>query len=98
MAIYSETYGFVLTINTGVDLTSTTDLILRLKTPSGTVDKVLTTAHMLEPKTAGKIAYTVQEGDFPVGGKYLMQIFDVTSGRRLASSIITLNVTASLVK
>ena len=96
MAIYSETYGFVLTINVGVDLTSTTDLLLRMKTPSGTVDKGLDTTHMLEPKTAGKVAYTVQEGDFPVGGKYQMQIFDVTTGRRLASTIITLDVRPSL--
>lgn len=96
MAIFSETYGFVLTINTGTDLSSATNLTLRMKTPSGTVDKALTVANILEPKTAGRIAYTVVEGDFPVGGKYQLQIFDVTTGRRLASSIVSIDVKPSL--
>lgn len=96
MAIYSGTFGFIITINTGVDLTNTTDLILRIKSPSSTTDKSLTVSNIVEPKTSGKLTYTVQDGDFPVGGKYQMQVFDVTAGRRLASTISLIDVKQSL--
>ncbi len=97
MAIYSETFGFIITINTGQGLDSATNFRLRIKPPTGsTVDKLLTDSAILSPKSAGKVVYDVVEGDFPVGGKYYIQLFDETAGRRLASAILTLDVKQSL--
>ena len=96
MAIYSETYGFVITIKTNADLTDTTDMRLRIKSPSGTIDKLLTVANILAPASKGVVAYTVVQGDFPVGGKYQFQLFDETTGRRLASNIMLVEVKTSL--
>lgn len=97
MAIYSDTWGFILSIKTGTDLSSATDLILRFKTPSGSVvDKVLDETNIAAPASKGVINYLIQDGDFPVGGAYTFQLFDVTTGRRLASNIGNLSVVQSL--
>ncbi len=96
MAIYSNTYGFIITINTAADLSSTTSLRLRIKSPTSVSDKLLTNADILAPSTRGVVVYTVEDGDFPVGGKYSFQLFDETIGRRLASTILTVDVKSSL--
>lgn len=96
MAIYSNTYGFIITINTGANLSTTTTLRLRIKSPSGVVDKMLDDTNILAPSAKGVVVYTVEDGDFPVGGKYYFQLFDETIGRRLASNVLVVDVKSSL--
>lgn len=96
LVIYSNTYGFTLTIETGRDLSDTT-LRLRIRNPNSiNVDRTLSSVNIITPKTLGKVIYTVADGDFPIPGNYQIQLFDETAGRKLASSVIKIKVRPSL--
>jgi hypothetical protein len=97
MNIYAGTYGVVINMYTGQNLTTTTALELKIKSPAGvTVTKSLTVGNIISPRSTGKVFYTVEQGDFPVKGKYKLQLFDTTPGRRLASPIVNIDVKESL--
>lgn len=96
--VYSSSYGFQITFDTKRDLTSSTSLRLRIRKPDGTNnDRVLDTSSISEPKSSGKVFYTVQQNDFPVPGMYKLQLFDETGGtQKIASDVVSLKVQASL--
>lgn len=96
--IFSGSYGFDITIETGRDLTNASSLRLRIRNPNGTnVDKTLDNSNVLDPKIEGKVRYTVQANDLSVPGLYKLQLFDETgSSQRLTTDILKLKVKASL--
>lgn len=90
-------YGYAIKINTGVDLTNTTSLMLKLRSPSGvTKTKTIPVANINSPKKAGIISYGVEEGDFDEPGIYSVQLIDNTPGRKIASEVKKIQVLNSL--
>ncbi len=97
LQIFTGTYGFTITIATSRDLSDALALRLRIRNPLGVnIDRALTSANILTPKTEGNVFYTVNNADFVMPGTYQIQLFDETSGRKLAASIIKIKVKASL--
>ena len=98
LEIFSGTFGFRITIDTGRDLTDAETIRLRIRKPDNSnVDKSLNTLNILEPKTDGKVFYDVVMGDFTIPGSYKLQLFDETGGSmRLASEIIKIKAKSSL--
>ena len=57
-----DTYGQVLTIATGIDLTNQTATVLEVRKPSGSTQTVTSGVAVLAPATDGNLTYTVASG------------------------------------
>jgi hypothetical protein len=95
--IQQGTYGLLFTLSTGIDLTATTGLLLKITKPSGVTIEVTLANNALNITNAiaGKVTYVVQENDLDVPGRYTIQIIE-TSGRYLPSVPQKFKVVANL--
>ena len=84
--IYQNSYGFKLTFNTGQDLSITTNLLLRIKSPSTTVSRDLTVTN-IQDAIKGIVFYDVIVGDFTLDGLWELQLIDNTPGRFIPSDV-----------
>ena|ERR1044071_5720151 len=94
--IQQDAYGIVLSLTTGVDMTTTENLMIKIRKPDNTlVSHDLTPGDILNAED-GIVGYTIQEGDLDQAGHYKLQIIDNTEGRYLPSSIIKFKVVANV--
>ena len=98
LEIFTGAYGFDVVIDTNLDLTNSTVIKLRIKSPSGTViSKTLTDDNVDDPASSGIVRYTVQSGDFASAGLYKLQVSDETGGsKKVISSILKLRARPSV--
>lgn len=98
LEIFTGAYGFDIVIDTNLDLTGSTSIKLRIKSPSGTVvTKSLTDVNVDAPASSGIIRYTVASGDFSSAGLYKLQVSDETGGtKKITSSILKVRARPSV--
>lgn len=96
--IYTGSFGFPIIFETGVDLSKSLSLRLRIRNPKGNnVDVKLGEESIRLPKTDGKVVYVTKRSDFPFIGEYRLQLFDETDNTRTAiTKVIRYKVRASL--
>lgn len=98
LEIFTGAFGFDVVIDTNLDLTNSTAIKLRIKSPSGTVaTKSLTGANVDAPASDGIVRYSVATGDFATAGLYKLQVSDETGGnKKVTSSILKLRARPSV--
>lgn len=91
-------YGFTLTITSGISLEGSDDVLVIIRRPNGSKvrrrwsdgDVTIVTA------ATGKVSIEVVQGDFPIPGTYKIQVWDEASDRRIGSGIARLTATQSI--
>lgn len=97
MSIQAGSYGYVLSLDTGLDLSTATAVNLLIKPLlSPAVVKAIPLPAGLVDGPSGKIAYQVVQGDFLTPGVYHLQVQDVSPGRSVFSTVTSLVVEANL--
>lgn len=97
MSIQAGSYGFVLSLSSGLDLSTATAVNLILQAPGGApVVKPIPLPAGMVNGPAGQIAYQVGALDFPAPGVYLVQVQDASPGRSLFSRVAQLVVEENL--
>ncbi len=91
--IQAGNFGYVLTLQSGLDLSTATAVNLVIKAPGGApVVKPIPIPAGIVNGAAGQIAYQVGALDFPAPGVYQLQVVDASPGRQVASRVATLVV------
>lgn len=91
--IQAGNFGYVLTLQSGLDLSTATAVNLVIKAPLQVpVSKSLPLPASVIDGPSGQIGYQVSQGDFPAPGVYQLQVVDVSPGRQVASRVATLVV------
>lgn len=80
-------YGFRLTVDSGLDLSSATTIRFKLKRPSGSVVTRLLGASEVTDANAGLLSIEIESGNLSESGYYHIQIIDETIGRYMPSSV-----------
>jgi uncharacterized protein YjlB len=91
-------YGFTLTIVSGISLEDSDDVLVVIRRPNGSKirrrfsegDVTIVTA------STGRVSIEVEEGDFPIAGTYKIQVWDETDERRIGSGIARVTATQSI--
>jgi hypothetical protein len=91
-------YGFTLTIVSGISLVDSDDVLVIVKRPNGSKIRRRYSDGDVEILTAstGRVSIEVEEGDFPIPGTYKIQVWDEASDRRIGSGIARLTATQSV--
>lgn len=92
ISLRSGQVGKVFRIQTGIDLTDTTDIIVRWALPDGTTEE--RTSVPFDADTPTDILYTLQAGDFDDEGVFPLEIeAQWTGGKKIRSdSAISISV------
>lgn len=98
LEIYTGSYGFFITVDSKLDLTSATNVVLKIKNPRGLLfDHELSVENFQNPLTAGVVKYKAEPNDFTQPGTYSLQVFDLTGGdKKFASPIVKIKVKPSV--
>lgn len=98
MSVQVGSYGYVLSLESGLDLSTATAINLLIKPPAAgaTVTKSIPISAVVD-KAAGKIGYQVVIGDFPIPGVYQLQVQDASAGRSIFSRVTSLVLESNLV-
>lgn len=97
MSIQAGSFGVVLSLETGLDLSAATVVNLSIKAPGAVpVAKSIGLPAGLVNGPTGKVAYQVVSGDFPTAGVYRLQVVDASPGRNVPSRVAVLVVEANL--
>jgi hypothetical protein len=96
--IYTGSFGFPITFETGQDLSESLSFRLRIRKPNeNNIDIKLGEEAIKLPKKDGVIVYQTQKGDFTLPGVYKLQLFDETdNSRKSLTPVIRYKVKASL--
>lgn len=86
---FQNDFGFLLTFTLNTNLSTSTDFIVRIVKPMVNGERAvvahnLTQTAILDP-VKGVVGYVVEAADMDVVGSYLVQLSDVTPGRRLTT-------------
>lgn len=97
MSIQAGSYGYVLSLETGLDLSTATvvNLIIKARLSQPVVKPIPLPAGLVDGP-AGKVAYQVVDGDFPTPGVYQLQVEDASPGRSVLSGVTALVAEANL--
>ncbi len=94
--VYKDSYGYRMTFtldpNATGALSDTTDLLLRIKPPAGSVIEHQLTDENISDVSLGVVFYDVVPGDFAQEGDHFLEIIDVTPGRFIPAEIKKLSV------
>ena len=98
LEVFTGAYGFDLKIDTNLDLSSSTLIKLRIKSPAGTIStKTLDDTNIVDPAEDGVVIYTVASGDFSAAGLYKLQVSDETgNAKKITSQILKVHVKPSV--
>lgn len=98
LEFFTGSYGFDISIDTNLDLTSATSVVLKIKNPKGIIVQYpLDGDNFVAPLSGGVVKYTVGPADFGQPGTYSFQVFDITGGsKKLASNIVKVKIKPSI--
>ena len=98
LEIYTGSYGFFITVDSKLDLSAATNVVLKIKNPRGLLfDHPLTENNFENPSVSGVIRYKAAASDFTQPGTYSLQVFDLTGGdKKFASPIVKIKVKPSV--
>ena len=97
MSVQAGSFGYVLSLATGLDLSAATAVNLIIKAPASPPTTVAIPLPVgLVDGPTGQVAYQVGAGDFPVPGVYQLQVQDASTGRSVFSRVSSLVVEPNL--
>lgn len=97
MSVQAGSFGYVLSLGSGLDLSTATAVNLLIKAPgAAAVTKAIPIPAGLVDGPSGAVAYQVVDGDFPTPGVYGLQVVDVSTGRSVFSRVAQLVVEQNL--
>lgn len=92
VTVQKGTYGIVFTLNTGINLTGTTSMILKIRKSSNTIISKDLDATNIVNADDGIVTYIVEEGDLDESGSYSLQIIDNSLGKFVPSTPVKFKV------
>lgn len=85
--LQKDAFGIVLSIDTGINLSSTTDMLLYVRKPDDNLVSIILTDDDITNAPLGIVTYIVEEGLLDQVGNYKFQIVDTSVGRFFPSEV-----------